>query len=121
MKIHAIRFFLSSTPRSHGMPMHPRSAVDTTHRMNLSGILVTTETRHVDVLAQALALLPGLEVCRTDVAAGRIVVVQEAADVGAEVEGFARIRALPQVLAADLVCHCFDDDTAPNAGDASPP
>lgn len=81
--------------------------------MNLSGILVVAAPGHVDSVLARLAALDGVEVRQHDRASGRIVVVQEAADVGAEVAGFGRIRALPHVLAADLVCHYFGE-----AGDA---
>ena len=77
--------------------------------MNVSGILVVADLAHVDAVLAQLAALDGVEVDRYDRASGRIVVVQEAPDVGAEVAGFGRIRALPHVLSADLVCHYFGD------------
>jgi len=77
--------------------------------MNLSGILVVAEPAHLAAVLAQLALLPGIEVYQHDAARGRIVVVQEATDVGTEMAGFARLRALPHVLAADLVCHYFGD------------
>jgi nitrate reductase NapAB chaperone NapD len=79
--------------------------------MNISGIAVTTRPEWVEDVAQALAALDGVEVYQTDVASGKLVVIQEAPSVGAEVEGFKRIRALPHVVAADLVQHYFEDDT----------
>jgi nitrate reductase NapAB chaperone NapD len=79
--------------------------------MNISGIAVTTRPEWVEEVAQALAALDGVEVYQTDVASGKLVVIQEAPSVGAEVEGFKRIRALPHVVAADLVQHYFEDDT----------
>jgi nitrate reductase NapAB chaperone NapD len=78
--------------------------------MNISGIAVTTRPEWVEDVAQALAALDGVEVYRTDVASGKLVVIQEAPSVGDEVEGFKRIRALPHVVAADLVQHYFEDD-----------
>jgi len=80
--------------------------------MNLSGILVVADTDHVDTVIEQLAALEGIEVDQIDRASGRIVLVQEAADVSAEVAGFCRIRSLPHVLAADLVCHYFGDEPA---------
>jgi nitrate reductase NapD len=80
--------------------------------MNLSGILVTADPAALHSVLGCLATLPGVEVRDVDAASGRIVVVQEAADVGAEVDGFSRIRALPNVINADLVCHYFDDADA---------
>lgn len=77
--------------------------------MNLSGILVSVETGHVDDVIAALGQLPGVSVEASDRAAGRLVVLQEAADVAAEVASFSRIRALGHVIGADLVTHCFDE------------
>lgn len=79
--------------------------------MNLSGILVTTRPEHLAPVATALAGLPGVEVRQTDARTGRIVVVQEAAEIGAEMDGFMHMRALPHVLNVDLVCHYFGDET----------
>lgn len=78
--------------------------------MNISGILVTTDLAHVSGVQAALAAIPGLSLGPTDAGRGRIVVLQEAADVAAETTGFMRIRALPHVLNADLVCHWFGDE-----------
>jgi len=65
---------------------------------------------YVAQVAQSLSALPGVEVCQSDLASGKLVVIQEAPSVGAEVEGFKRIRALPHVIAADLVQHYFEHD-----------
>lgn len=78
--------------------------------MNLSGIAVTTHPEWVEQVASALSGIEGMEVFQTDIASGKLVVVQEAASVGAEVEGFNRIRALPHVIAVDLVQHYFEHD-----------
>jgi nitrate reductase NapAB chaperone NapD len=78
--------------------------------MNISGIVVTALPEHVAELAQVLSSLPGLEVSHADAASGKLVVVQEAASVGDEVEGFKRIRAVQHVIAADLVQHYFEED-----------
>jgi len=77
--------------------------------MNLSGIVVTTTGERMGEVSAALRDLPGVEVHRTDPVAARIVVVQEAADVAADIDGFKRIRALPHVVSAELVYHYFDD------------
>ena len=84
--------------------------------MNLSGVLVTAVPDRLAEVAGALAALPGVEVRQTDAASGRIVVVQEAAEIGAEVDSFMRIRALPHVLNVDLVCHYFGDEAPESAG-----
>lgn len=81
--------------------------------MNLSGILVTATASELDAVLARLAALPGLEVHGVDHSNGRVVVVQEAEDVAAEVQAFSRIRTLPHVLGADLVCHYFGDAGAP--------
>jgi periplasmic nitrate reductase NapD len=78
--------------------------------MNISGIMVTALPEHVVEVAQSLSALQGLQVFQTDAASGKLVVVQEAASVGEEVEGFKRIRAVPHVIAADLVQHYFEED-----------
>jgi nitrate reductase NapAB chaperone NapD len=80
--------------------------------MNISGILILADTDHIDTVLAQLTGLDGVEVDQCDRASGRIVVVQEAPDVGGEVAGFGRIRALPHVLTADLVCHYFGDQLA---------
>jgi nitrate reductase NapAB chaperone NapD len=78
--------------------------------MNISGIAVTALPERIESVAQALSGIEGVEVFQTDAASGKLVVIQEAPSVGAEVEGFKRIRALPHVIAVDLVQHYFEDD-----------
>lgn len=78
--------------------------------MNISGIVVTALPEHVAEVSQSLSALPGLQVYQTDVASGKLVVVQEAASVGEEVEGFKRIRCVTHVIAVDLVQHYFEHD-----------
>jgi nitrate reductase NapAB chaperone NapD len=77
--------------------------------MNISGILVIASPTDIDAVLEQLASMDGVEVHLVDRTGGRIVVVQEGSDVGAEVAGFSRIRALKHVLCADLVCHYFGD------------
>ncbi|GIL05899.1 nitrate reductase formation protein NapD [Betaproteobacteria bacterium PRO7] len=79
--------------------------------MNFSGIVVSADPSHFDAVVAALEAVPGIEVHHCDRISARLIVVQEAADVHAEVEGFRRIRALPHVLGADLVYHYFGDQT----------
>jgi nitrate reductase NapAB chaperone NapD len=81
--------------------------------MNISGIAVTTQPEWIENVASALSGIEGVEVFQTDVASGKLVVIQEAASVGEEVEGFKRIRALPHVIAVDLVQHYFEHDNEP--------
>lgn len=82
--------------------------------MNLSGILVTADVTRLTDVMQALERLPGIEVRQHDAQTGRIVIVQEASDVDSEVEGFMRIRQMPDVWNVDLICHYFGDDPQAN-------
>lgn len=88
--------------------------------MNFSGLLVTASTTHLDAVATTLSGWPGLEVTHRDPAAGRLVVVQEAVDVAAEMSGFGRVRALPHVVGVDLVCHVIDADIGERRDHAAP-
>ena len=51
-----------------------------------------------------------MEVYHQDPASHRIVVVQEAENVDAEVEGLKRIKSFPGVAVAELVYHYFAED-----------
>jgi nitrate reductase NapD len=81
--------------------------------MNLSGILVMVPPDLMDDGIRALNELPGIEIYHTEPASGRIVVVQEADSVSAEVDGLRRIQQLPQVVLAELVYHYFEHDQIP--------
>ena len=90
--------------------------------MNLSGILVTADPSSLPTVLQGLAALPGVEVRQVDAEKGRIVVVQEAGDVDAEMGGFMHIRSMPGVINVDLVCHYFgDEDPAADPPDHATP
>ncbi len=78
--------------------------------MNLSGIFVMAGPRHSAEVAEALNALPGVEVHQVEEGSGRIVAVQEAADIRAEMDGLKRIKALPHVVMAEMVYHYFADD-----------
>jgi len=85
----------------------------------LSGLVIrTTPDRFDDVLA-ALRTLRGVSVHHTDTATARIVVVQEAPTLGAEMDGMRRMQTLPGVVDASLVYHYLGD--AGDAGTASEP
>ena len=79
--------------------------------MNLSGIVVTAAASHFASVLDGLRALPGIEVHQTDEPTARIVVVQEASDIGAGMQGLQRIQALPHVVSAALVYHYFDEST----------
>lgn len=78
--------------------------------MNLSGILVVTKPEWQAQVVESLNALEGLEVHQVDSATGRIIAVQEAGDVYAEVEGLKRIKALPHVIMAEMVYHYIAED-----------
>lgn len=109
------------TQKGPGSRLRPVVVVELYFCMNLSGILVTVRPDHLTEVVSALAGLPGVEVRQTDAATGRIVVVQEAPEVGAEMDSFMRIRALPHVLNVDLVCHYFGDEPPEAPGTPTPP
>jgi nitrate reductase NapD len=68
---------------------------------------------------EALNALEGVEVHQVDAASGRIVAVQEAADIHAEIEGIKRIKAVPHVIMAEMVYHYLAEDE--RAYEAMPP
>jgi periplasmic nitrate reductase NapD len=78
--------------------------------MNLSGIVVVAKPQWLVQVVDALAGLPGVEVHQVEDQSGRIVVVQEAADIRAEMEALKRIQALPHVIMAEMVYHYFAED-----------
>ncbi len=78
--------------------------------MNLSGILVMAKPESQEQVVAALNALEGVEVHQVDAAGGRIVAVQEAADIHAEIEGVKRIKALPNVIMAEMVYHYLAED-----------
>jgi len=78
--------------------------------VNLSGILVMAKPESHGQVVEALNALEGVEVHQVDAATGRIVAVQEAEDIHAEIEGVKRIKALPDVIMAELVYHYLAED-----------
>ncbi|MDD5366500.1 MAG: chaperone NapD [Gallionellaceae bacterium] len=78
--------------------------------MNISGILVVAKLERQADVVEALAGLAGIEVHQVDEASGRIIVIQEAEDIHAEIDGVKRIKALPHVVMADMVYHYIADD-----------
>jgi nitrate reductase NapD len=80
--------------------------------MNLSAVLVVAKQDwQTDVIA-SLKALPGVEVHQVDPASGRMIVVQEAEDINAEVEGLRRIKSQPHVVLAEMVYHYIAEDDA---------
>lgn len=78
--------------------------------MNLSGILVVARQGCQAQVVDALNALDGVEVHQVDEASGRIVAVQEAVDIHAEIEGVKRIKALPHVIMAEMAYHYLAED-----------
>ena len=78
--------------------------------MNLSGILVVVPPERMAECATDLATLPGVEVHHSDPATGRLIVVQEADDVAAEMAGLTAIKARPHVRMAEMVYHYFANE-----------
>ena len=78
--------------------------------MNLSGIVVVVPPERLADCAADLATLPGVEVHHTDPATGRLIVVQEADDVAAEMAGLMVIKARPHVRMAEMVYHYFANE-----------
>jgi len=79
--------------------------------MNLSSILVVTAPLHLDSCITQLNSLPGISVHFSDIESARIIIIQEAESINAEVDGLKCIKALPQVLFAEMVYHYFENDT----------
>ena len=80
--------------------------------MNLSGILVVASPGIIETVVEQLNELPGVTVYHRDDPTGRIIIVQEAETVHAEVDGLRRIKALPGILFAELVYHYLADDNS---------
>lgn len=83
--------------------------------MNLSSILIFTTPDSLPTLQTKLCALPGIEVHYQCHDSGRLIVIQESADDDAEMDGLRRIKALSQVLAAEMIYHYVDHDLAPDA------
>jgi nitrate reductase NapD len=78
--------------------------------MNVSGILVVVPPEYIDSMVEQLNQLEGIDVHHRDDSSGRIVITQEAEHIHDEVDGLKRIKALPHVILAEMVYHCFEED-----------
>ena len=87
--------------------------------MNYSGIIVICKPEQTAALSEHLAELPGVEVHYQDSAQGKVILVQEAESVDAEVAGIKRIKQVPGVIVADMVYHYFAEDPAIASGIAA--
>jgi len=61
-------------------------------------------------MVEELNQLDGIDVHHRDDSSGRIVITQEAEHIHDEVAGLKRIKALPHVVLAEMVYHCFEED-----------
>jgi periplasmic nitrate reductase NapD len=78
--------------------------------MNLSGILVVANPAWQGQVVEQLKAMEGVEVHQVDEASGRIIAVQEAPDIHAEIDSLRRIKAVPHVIMAEMVYHYIADD-----------
>ena len=78
--------------------------------MNLSGIAVSVQADRFDDTVSKIEEIPGVEVYYRDPSSHRVVVVQEADSVDAEVSGLKQIKSIPGVVVAELVYHYFAED-----------
>ena len=78
--------------------------------MNLSGIAVAITPHAFETTIDRIAQLPGVEVFHRDPDSSRVIVVQEAENVDAEVEGLKQIKLVPGVVVAEMVYHYFAED-----------
>ena len=77
--------------------------------MNLSSILVFTSPDNIHNLHTNLCALPGIEVHYQCHDTGRLIIIQEADDDEAEMDGLQQIKTLPHVMAAEMFYHYVDD------------
>jgi len=87
--------------------------------MNLSSILVYTSTNNLEVLQSTLCSLPGIEVHHQCHDSGRLILIQEAVNDKAEMDGLRTIKALPHVLAAEMFYHYVDNEFEQEAEELS--
>ncbi len=71
--------------------------------MNLSAILVITAPAGIEACMSLLNNQPGLSIHHSDPATGKIMLIQEAESVDAEVDGLKRIKALDGVSLVSLM------------------
>lgn len=77
--------------------------------MNVSAIYVVSQPNRLAACVEAIETVPGFSVYHKDPERPRLVAIQEAPTIEAEMEGLRRIQSLPGVIAAELVYHYFED------------
>jgi nitrate reductase NapD len=92
--------------------------------VQFSGVVVVSAPVDITEVSARLEAMPGVEVYAHHAESGRIVVVQEAADLDVHESRLRAIQALPGVLAAELVYHVADPgpdlDAPGDSGSAEP-
>jgi nitrate reductase NapD len=83
--------------------------------MMVSGVLVVVPTKRLRSAMKTLAELEGVAVHHTDPGSGRLIVTLEAESVGVQVDVLDRIKALPDVILAEMVHHHFEDQRLPES------
>ena len=83
---------------------------------SVSGLRVTARPDALAAVARTLNDRPGVEVCASHRATGRLVAVQECATVEEHQRGLREIQRLPGVLTADLVVYYQDPDRPGQTG-----
>ena len=78
--------------------------------MNLSSILIVVHPEKLEQTIKTLNTLPGIDVHHSDIATGRIVITQEADSITAEVDGLKQLKAMPDIIVAEMVNHYFEND-----------
>lgn len=80
--------------------------------MTLSGVMVGTNPQRLEAVKMALNAYPWAEVHHWD-DQGRIIVTIEGESSEDNVERLKVLKALPHVLCAEMVVHCFEDEVQP--------
>ena len=78
--------------------------------MNLTAALVTTHPDNLNTLARDIAEFEWAEVRLTD-AEGRLIVLIEGETTETEIDRLKQLRRLHGVLFAEMVVHCFEEET----------
>jgi nitrate reductase NapD len=77
--------------------------------MHLSSVLVYSVPKHIEKTISALTAFPELEIHHQCQDTGRLVVVQESHSTEEQVDCLKQIKAIPTVMAAELVYHLVED------------
>lgn len=84
--------------------------------MNISSILIAVNPQAFNETLNLLNQFQLLDIYQTDQNTGQIVAVLEANTVDDEVKNLEAIKALPNIVYAEMVCHYFE--SAPNIVEA---